>query len=57
VADGARELGRVRRLVALPSCEALEIDDGFLVPLVADAVRAVDIEGRRIDVDTAFLGV
>ena len=57
VADGARELGRVRRLVALPSCEALEIDDGLLVPLVADAVRAVDIKGRRIDVDTAFLGV
>jgi 16S rRNA processing protein RimM len=57
VVDGARELGRVRRLVALPSCEALEVGDGLLVPLVADAVRSVDIERRRIEVDAAFLGL
>jgi 16S rRNA processing protein RimM len=57
VADGDRELGRVRRLVALPSCEALEVDDDVLVPLVADAVRGVDLERRRIDVDAAFLGI
>jgi 16S rRNA processing protein RimM len=57
VVDGERELGAVTRLVALPSCEALEVDDELLIPLVSDAVRAVDIEGRRIDVDAAFLGV
>jgi ribosomal 30S subunit maturation factor RimM len=28
----------------------------LLVPLVRDAVRAVDIDGRRIDIDLRFLG-
>jgi 16S rRNA processing protein RimM len=63
VVDGAREVGRVRALVALPSCEALEVErpggaggDALLIPLVRDAVRAVDVEARRIDVDLAFLG-
>ena len=57
--DGERELGRVARLVPLPSCEALEVSgaaEEFLVPLVRDAVRSVDIEARLIDVDVAFLG-
>jgi 16S rRNA processing protein RimM len=59
VVDGERELGSVTRLVALPSCEALEVTGAgaeFLVPLVRDAVRAVDVEGKRIDVDLVFLG-
>jgi 16S rRNA processing protein RimM len=60
VVDGERELGRVRRLVPLPSCEALEVErpgaPDLLVPLVRDAVRAVDVAGRRIDVDSGFLG-
>jgi 16S rRNA processing protein RimM len=57
VADGDRELGRVVRLVALPSCEALELEgSGALVPLVRDAVRSIDLAARRIDVDGAFLG-
>jgi 16S rRNA processing protein RimM len=62
VVDGERELGRVARLLPLPSCEALEVagpDAGaepFLVPLVRDAVRRVDSEAQLIDVDTAFLG-
>jgi 16S rRNA processing protein RimM len=55
VVDGARELGRVTRLVPLPSCEALEVDGDLLVPLVRDAVRSVDLRERRIDVDTGFL--
>jgi 16S rRNA processing protein RimM len=61
VTDGARAVGVVRRLVALPSCEALEVErpDGaeLLVPMVADAVRAVDVEAGRIDVRLEFLGV
>jgi 16S rRNA processing protein RimM len=57
VVDGSRELGVVTRLVPLPSCEALEVGDGLLVPLVADAVRSVDIERRRIEVDAAFLAL
>jgi 16S rRNA processing protein RimM len=60
VTDGASEVGRVRRLVALPSCEALEVErvDGgeLLVPMVRDAVREVDAQGGRIDVDLGFLG-
>ncbi len=63
VVDGDRALGRVRRLLALPSCEVLEVDPGdagggaeFLVPLVRDAVRSVDVEAKVIDVDAAFLG-
>jgi 16S rRNA processing protein RimM len=59
VVDGERSLGRVTRMVALPSCEALEVAaDGeeFLVPLVRDAVRSVDVEAKVIDVDLAFLG-
>lgn len=57
VVDGDRELGRVARLVALPSCEALELQGSdALIPLVRDAVRSVDVGAGRIDVDTAFLG-
>jgi 16S rRNA processing protein RimM len=60
VVDGDRSLGRVRRLLALPSCDVLEVErDGapdLLVPLVRDAVRSVDVAARRIDVDSAFLG-
>jgi 16S rRNA processing protein RimM len=60
VVDGARAVGRVRALVALPSCEALAVERAgggeLLVPLVRDAVRDVDVAGRRIDVDLAFLG-
>ena len=60
VEDGEVVVGIVRRLVALPSCEALEVarEDGtdLLVPLVRDAVRTVDPAARRIDVDLRFLG-
>ncbi len=49
--------GSVRRVIAGPSCDVLELDDGTLVPLVADAVKEVDPEGRRIEIDRAFLGM
>ena len=55
VVDGERELGVVSRMVALPSCEALEVG-GRLIPMVRDAVRSIDVAGRRIDVDLGFLG-
>ncbi|MEA2149776.1 MAG: rRNA processing protein RimM [Solirubrobacteraceae bacterium] len=51
-----RELGRVARMRALPSCEVLEVGD-LLVPMVADAVLAVSLQERRIVVDAQFLGV
>ena len=60
VHDGARDLGVVRRLIELPSCEALEVrrpgGGELLVPMVRDAIRSVDIEHREIEVDAAFLG-
>jgi 16S rRNA processing protein RimM len=58
--DGERRVGEVRRMLPLPSCEALEValEDGgeLLVPMVRDAIRAVDVRARRIDVDLSFLG-
>ncbi len=60
VVDGAAIVGEVRRLMALPSCEALEVrrTDGtdLLVPLVRDAVRSVDVRAGVVDVDLGFLG-
>ena len=54
-ADG-RELGVVRAMRALPSCEVLEVGD-LLVPMVGDAVVSIDLAERRIVVDAEFLGV
>lgn len=67
VRDGARTVGVVGRLLALPSCEVLEVsrtdrpdaaerDRVLLVPLVKDAVRGIDLERRQIDIDLHFLG-
>jgi 16S rRNA processing protein RimM len=65
VRDGDRPVGVVSALLALPSCEVLEVRrDGeagarmpaLLVPLIRDAVRSVDIERSEIDVDLRFLG-
>jgi 16S rRNA processing protein RimM len=54
VVDGERRIGVVSRMVALPSCEALEVGD-LLIPMVRDAIRSIDVEGRRIDVDMGFV--
>lgn len=60
VHDGPLRVGMVRRLLAMPSCELLEVARAgradLLVPLISDAVRSVDIEARMIDVDLSFLG-
>jgi 16S rRNA processing protein RimM len=60
VHDGDRVVGTVRQLRELPSCEVLEVErtggSELLVPLVADAVREVDLERRAIDIDLRFLG-
>jgi ribosomal 30S subunit maturation factor RimM len=53
---GERDLGTVAALIALPSCEALELESGLLVPMVADAVKRIDVAARRIEVDAGFLG-
>jgi 16S rRNA processing protein RimM len=56
-----RPIGTVSRLIALPSCEALEVQReggaaALLVPMVKDAVLAVQVRERRIEVDLEFLG-
>ena len=61
VHDAGRHVGVVRNVLALPSCEVLEVtcvdaDGELLVPLVSDAVREVDVEARSIDIDLKFLG-
>jgi 16S rRNA processing protein RimM len=60
VRDGDVEVGVVEQLLAYPSCDLLEVArsgaDPLLVPLVRDAIRAVDVGERVIDVDLAFLG-
>jgi 16S rRNA processing protein RimM len=44
----------------LPSVEVLEViregGEELLVPMVADAVRSIDVAARRVDVDLGFLG-
>jgi 16S rRNA processing protein RimM len=59
--DGDRRVGEVQQMLPLPSCEALEVaraEGGgvLLVPMVRDAIRSVDVGGRRIEVDMAFVG-
>jgi len=56
VTDGDREVGTVERVLSYPSCELLVVGD-LLVPLVDAAVRDVDLEAGRVDVDLGFLGV
>ena len=51
-------IGAVRRVLALPSCDVLEVgDDAVLVPLVSDAIARIDLDARVIDVDRRFLGL
>jgi 16S rRNA processing protein RimM len=51
-------LGSVRRVVAAPSCDLLEVGDaGALVPFVSDAIRRVDPAAGVIEADLRFLGL
>jgi 16S rRNA processing protein RimM len=61
VHDAQREIGVVKRLLALPSCDVLEVTRAeggpeLLVPLIKDAVRRVDVDRREIEIDLRFLG-
>jgi 16S rRNA processing protein RimM len=60
VSDGPTAVGVVAQVLELPSCEVLEVareeQPPLLVPLIRDAVRAVDVDARRIDIDLQFLG-
>lgn len=61
VHDAGSPVGTVRRLLELPSCEVLEVERpgeqaDLLVPLIADAVRSVDVERHEVEIDLEFLG-
>jgi 16S rRNA processing protein RimM len=67
VTDGDRRVGVVREVLKLPSVDCLQVErdepgarraagqEPLLVPLVGDAVRRLDLEARRVDVDLGFL--
>jgi len=51
-------LGEVRSVIAGPSCDLLVVgDEELLIPFVSDAVAAIDLAARRIDVDRDFLAL
>lgn len=51
-------VGTVTRVVEAPSCHLLEVGpDGILIPFISDAVKHIDLEGRRIEVDRDFLAL
>ena len=54
------DVGVVRRMLTLPSCEVLEVrravgEGELLVPLVKDAIRRVSVGERLIEIDASFL--
>ncbi len=49
-------LGAVAQIIDGPSCSVLELEDGTLVPLVADAIERIDLDAREIHVNREFLG-
>jgi 16S rRNA processing protein RimM len=57
--DGARRVGRVVDVLGMPSADVLEIErsgeDPLLVPLVGDAVRSIDLEARRLEINAGFV--
>src|ERR1043166_6989155 len=54
VEEGGAALGRVVRVEPGVANDALELDDGSLLPLVANCVRTIDLEARRIRVAPGF---
>jgi 16S rRNA processing protein RimM len=54
VEDGGRQLGRVVALHTGPANDALELDSGVLLPLVAACVREVDLDSGRIQIARGF---
>lgn len=51
-------IGKVTRVIEGSSCDVLEVGaDGVLIPFISDAVKEIDVEGRRIEVDRVFLGL
>ena len=53
--DGGAPVGVVAEVLPGPANDNLELGDGRLVPMIEDAIREIDLEGRRIVVARGFL--
>ena len=56
VEEGGRELGRVVEVVPGVANDNLELSDGTLVPLIEDAIHAIDVDAGRVVLVRGFLG-
>jgi 16S rRNA processing protein RimM len=57
VRSGGARIGVVRDVLERPANDVLVVDRGteeLLVPFIREAVPAVDVEGRRVEIDPAF---
>jgi len=54
-ADSSAPAATVARVVDAPSCSILELDDGGLIPFIADAVESIDMDAREIRVRPDYL--
>ena len=55
VDDEGAPVGVVADVMPGPANDNLELGDGRLVPMIEDAIREIDLEGRRIVVARGFL--
>jgi 16S rRNA processing protein RimM len=55
VDDEGTSVGVVAEVMPGPANDNLELGDGRLVPLIEDAIREIDLEGRRVVVAKGFL--
>lgn len=53
-ADGTAR-GRVRDVLPGPANDNLELEDGTLVPMIEDAIQAVDVPGGRVLLNPGFI--
>jgi 16S rRNA processing protein RimM len=53
-ADG-RSRGRVRDVLPGPANDNLQLEDGTLVPMIEDAIQAVDLAGGRVLLNPGFI--
>ncbi len=53
---GGKRLGTVRDVLPGPANDALELEDGLLLPLVEDCVLEIDVEAGRVLVAPGFRG-
>ncbi len=53
--SGGRQLGTVRDVLPGAANDNLELDGGALVPMIEDAIAAVDLDGGRIVLNPGFI--